>query len=73
MECRQGKAIVQFSSVEAASSFVAACEKDPVKINNVLPVHPSYCSISKPNEAKVAPVTNITDSMDGSTTVCVLC
>lgn len=69
MECRQGKAIVQFSSVEAATSFVAACEKDPIKINNVLPIHPSYCSISKPNEAKEAPADNTIDSMDGSTAV----
>ena len=67
MECRQGKAIVQFSSVEAATSFVAACEKDPIKINNVLPIHPSYCSISKPNEMKEVPVDNTVDSMDGST------
>lgn len=67
MECRQGKAIVQFSSVEAATSFVAACEKDPIKINNVLPIHPSYCSISKPNEVKEVPVDNTVDSMDGST------
>lgn len=69
MECRQGKAIVQFSSVEAATSFVAACEKDPIKINNVLPIHPSYCSIAKPNEVKEAPVDNTVDSMDGSTAV----
>lgn len=69
MECRQGKAIVQFSSVEAATSFVAACEKDPIKINNVLPIHPSYCSISKPNEVKEAPVDNTVDSMDGSTAI----
>ena len=67
MECRQGKAIVQFSSVEAATSFVAACEKDPIKINSVLPIHPSYCSISKPNEVKEVPVDNTVDSMDGST------
>lgn len=69
MECRQGKAIVQFSSVEAATSFVAACEKDPIKINNVLPIHPSYCSISKPNEVKEVPVDNTVDSMDGSTAI----
>lgn len=69
MECRQGKAIVQFSSVEAATSFVAACEKDPIKINNVLPIHPSYCSISKPNEMKEVPVDNTVDSMDGSTAI----
>lgn len=69
MECRQGKAIVQFFSVEAATSFVAACEKDPIKINNVLPIHPSYCSISKPIEVKEVPVDNTVDSMDGSTAI----
>ena len=69
MECRQGKAIVQFSSVEAATSFVAACEKDPIKINNALPIHPSYCSISKPIEVKEVPVDNTVDSMDGSTAI----
>lgn len=69
MECRHGKAIVQFSSVEAATAVVAACEQDPIKINNVLSIHPSYCSISKPSEAKAAPVDNTVDSMDGSTSI----
>ena len=66
MAYRQGKAIVQFPSVEAASAIVNLCEKDIIKINNVLPIHPSYCFISKPSETKEVSASNVVDSMDGN-------
>lgn len=46
---RQGKAIVEFTTVDQANSFLEQCQKECICLENGLKLHSNYCKLVKPH------------------------
>lgn len=46
---RQGKAIVEFTTVDQANSFLEQCQKELICLENGLKLHSNYCKLVQPH------------------------